>query len=541
MRMVWATESVSAMANTAAFDDPARGERRDRWRGRFAGLLAAMAMLAVIVVLRPLVDAVSLLDTMADALLLVLPISVFSWFLDVFGPQAKTLLLVGLVVVLLLIGAWLGGMFARQTAGSRRLRWAQATVYGGVVLLCTAGFMLLFLNDRMPSAVSGANLLRSMLLLAVASLAFAFVMAAALMLLRRSDPAPVAAVDAVPQATLEAATSRRTFLTWAGLLAATVAGVLVVGQEVKRVAQRKTVAGSATGELPPAITPADDFYVVSKNFVDPDPHRGVDWSISIGGLVDSEITLSRQDLEALGSNTFVSTLTCISNRVGGPLISTAEWTGVPLHTVLEQAGVGEGAARVIFEGEDGYTDSIPVERALAPEPHIVWAMNGEPLPRLHGIPVRLIVPGLYGIKNVKWLTKITVTQDDYEGYWQQRGWTNGGVIKTSSRIDVPGDRGVIPAGTTEIGGIAFAGDRGVRKVEVSVDDGATWREATIRDNPSPTGLSWVIWTLPWQATPGAYTLVVRATDGKGELQTEKEVSELPDGASGWHHITVGVT
>jgi len=178
---------------------------------------------------------------------------------------------------------------------------------------------------------------------------------------------------------------------------------------------------------------------------------------------------------------------------------------------------------------------------MRPEPHIVWAMNGEPLPRLHGVPVRLIVPGLYGIKNVKWLTKITVTDEDYKGYWQQRGWTDDGIIKTSSRIDVPGDRGVIAAGPTEIGGIAFAGDRGISKVEVSTDDGQTWREATIRDNPSPAGLSWVIWTLPWQATTGAYTLVVRATDGNGSLQTSDEAPDLPDGASGWHRITVGVT
>jgi DMSO/TMAO reductase YedYZ molybdopterin-dependent catalytic subunit len=397
--------------------------------------------------------------------------------------------------------------------------------------------MVLFAQDRTPDAVGGTRFLPSVLTLALASLAFALVLALAVMLLRRQDPAP----DAAPDDAERMGTSRRGFLTWAGLLAATVAGVLVVGQEVRRVAQRKTVAGGGTGELPPAITPNDDFYVISKNFLDPDPDRGPDWSFSVGGLVDQEMTLSRRDLEAMGSETFVSTLTCISNPIGGSLISTAEWTGVPLATVLERAGVGEGAIKVIFEGEDGYTDSIPIERALEPEPHIVWAMNGEPLPRLHGEPVRLIVPGLYGIKNIKWLTKMTVTADEYEGYWQQRGWTDVAVIKTSSRIDTPGNREVIPAGAAEIGGIAFAGDRGISKVEVSTDDGETWREATIRENPSPDGLSWVIWSMPWQATPGAYTLVVRATDGAGEVQTSHRAGELPDGASGWHRIRVGVT
>jgi DMSO/TMAO reductase YedYZ molybdopterin-dependent catalytic subunit len=525
------------MATGTPLDLHTRQARRDRWRGRLAGLLAALAMLTVIVALRPLIDAVSLLDTLADALLLILPIEVFQWFLEIFGKQAKTLLLVGLVGGLLVLGLWLGGMFARQTAGSRRFKWPQASVYGAVIFLCTAGFVVLFVNDRMPNALSGSRFPLTMLTLAAAAVAFALVMAAVLMLLRRGDPAPDVAVAAADAPTAD----RRRVLTWAGLGAAALAGLIVVGRDVQRVAGRKTVATGATGELPPAITPNDDFYVISKNFVDPNPDRGPDWSVAIDGLVDEEVTLSRADLEAMGNASFVSTLTCISNPIGGDLISTAEWTGVPLVKVLERVGVKDTAIKAIFEGEDGYTDSIPVERLMRPEPHLVWAMNGEPLPRLHGTPVRLIVPGLYGIKNIKWLTKITLTDEDYQGYWQQRGWTDEGVVKTSSRIDVPGDRSVVEPGLVEIGGIAFAGDRGVSKVEVSTDDGETWRAATIRDNPSPDGLSWVIWTMPWQASSGTYTLAVRATDGAGEMQTSERVGELPDGASGWHRIRVVVT
>jgi len=162
------------------------------------------------------------------------------------------------------------------------------------------------------------------------------------------------------------------------------------------------------------------------------------------------------------------------------------------------------------------------------------------VPCRRGTPVRVIVPGLYGIKNIKWLTKITVTNDDYQGFWQQRSWTDEAIIKTSSRIDVPGNRDVLAAGAVEIGGVAFAGDRGISKVEVSMDDGASWVEAAIAENPSPAGLSWVIWKLDWVAKPGTYDLVVRATDGTGEVQTDEPAPELPDGASGWHRISVGV-
>jgi DMSO/TMAO reductase YedYZ molybdopterin-dependent catalytic subunit len=177
---------------------------------------------------------------------------------------------------------------------------------------------------------------------------------------------------------------------------------------------------------------------------------------------------------------------------------------------------------------------------MRPEVMLVWKMNGEPLPKAHGMPVRVIVPGLYGIKNVKWLTKLTVTDEDYQGYWQEREWTDDATIKTSSVIKEPGKRGVLSAGPTEIRGYAFAGDRGISKVEVSTDGGDTWGEARLTENPSPNGFSWVFWGMPWVPVEGTYTLVCRATDGEGTLQTEEEADELPDGASGWYSLQVGV-
>jgi DMSO/TMAO reductase YedYZ molybdopterin-dependent catalytic subunit len=460
----------------------------------------------------------------------------FSLSLDVFGAQAKTMLLAGLLIVFLLVGAWIGRSYARRTAGARRVMWVQAVTFGLAVFGLSALFMVWFVSDRSPDAIAGSKVFQVLVQLSIEAAVFTVEQAVALSALRTQDAAPGVEVGQADVARL----SRRRLTTRTAAFAGAAAGAVVIGRAVAMVANRPTVGVTTPGEISPAITANDDFYVISKNFVDPHPDRGDEWSVTIDGLVKQELKLTRSDLEALAGPDFVSTLTCISNPIGGPLMSTAKWHGAPLAEVLRKAGVGPGAVDVMMTGEDDYQDSIPIERALAPEPMLGWEMNGEPLPRLHGAPVRLIVPGLYGIKNVKWLTRITVTNDNFKGFWQERGWTDVGTIKTSSRFDVPGDRDVVAAGKVEIGGVAFAGDRGISKVEVSKDGGDTWLEATIRDNPSPGGLSWVIWAMDWVAKPGTYDLVVRATDGSGEVQTDEHASELPDGASGWHRITVGV-
>ena len=509
---------------------------RDRNRGLAAGVLATLAMLVVVVITRQLSDVSSLIDAMADALLLFLPMSLFSLSLDLFGAQAKTMLLVGLLLVLIGIGALIGRSYARQTAGARRVMWTRAITIGLAIFGVCAAFMLWFVSDRSPDAIAGQRVVPVLLQLALEAAVFSVVLAVALFALRNQDAVPGVEVTDAEADRL----SRRRLTTRIAAIAAAAGGVAVLGRTVAKVANRPTVGVTAPGEISLAITPNEDFYVISKNFVDPHPDRGDNWSITIDGVVNQELKLTRSDLEAMAAPEFVSTLTCISNPIGGPLISTARWHGAPLADVLRKAGVGPGAVDVILTGEDDYTDSIPIERALAPEPMLVWEMNGEPLPRLHGTPVRLIVPGLYGIKNVKWLTKITVSNENYDGFWQDRGWTDTAIIKTSSRIDVPGNRDVLAAGKIEVGGIAFAGDRGISKVELSTDGGDAWTEVMIRENPSPGGLSWVIWSMDWVAKQGAYDFVVRATDGTGELQTDKHASELPDGASGWHRITVGV-
>jgi DMSO/TMAO reductase YedYZ molybdopterin-dependent catalytic subunit len=423
--------------------------------------------------------------------------------------------------------------YAAQTAGARRPVWPKVQAWAAGITAVLSLVLLLVAGSETPDVMSGGNAVRSVVAVALGAEAWAVVTAVALQLLRRDDVAaqPVAGAPGI---------DRRRAISLAAMGAVAVGAAAVVGREVQRVATRKVVGAESAGQLPPAITPTDDFYVISKNFMDPSPERGDDWSLEVGGLVERPGTISRAELEALAGAEFVSTLTCISNEVGGNLIGTARWTGAPLAAVLERFGVRPNAVDLVAEGEDGYTDSFPIERALSPEPHVVWAMNGEPLPRLHGTPVRLIVPGLYGIKNVKWLTKLTVSGEDYQGFWQDRGWTDEATIKTQSQIRVPRRGEVLAAGRHEIGGLAFAGDRGIRAVEVSFDGGESWREATIAANPSDAGLSWVIWTYPWDATPGEHTLAVRATDGEGTVQTAEEALSLPDGASGYHRVPVVV-
>ncbi len=515
--------------------DPAR---RNRYRGLAAGMLGAMAMIAVSILLRPYTGSVSVLDTIADATLLAMPISVFSFLLETFGTQAKTLFLVGLIVLLVLLGGGLGQRYAGRTAGARRAMWAPVQGYAIGITVVLGLFLVVIAGFQTPDAVRGTKALWAFAVVALGAEAWAIVTVVTMMALRRGDPHPEASPES--QASGGMAIDRRRAVSMAGAAAVALGSIAVVGREIQRVAGRKTVGTASAGEIPPPITPTDEFYVISKNYIDPDPERGDDWEVEVTGLVDNPGTISRAELEELAGPDFVSTLTCISNPMDGPLIGTARWSGAPLAKVLERFGVGANVFDVVGEGQDGYTDSFPIEKALAPETHIVWAMNGEPLPRLHGTPVRLIVPGLYGIKNVKWLTKLTLTADDYQGYWQDRGWTDSAIIKTQSHFDVPEGRDVLVAGTQTIGGVAFAGDRGISLVEVSFDDGDSWEEATIAENPSPAGLSWVIWTMEWVATPGSYALVVRATDGEGNLQPAEDAPTLPDGASGYHRIRVGV-
>lgn len=256
------------------------------------------------------------------------------------------------------------------------------------------------------------------------------------------------------------------------------------------------------------------------------------------GLVEKPLTLTYEELTRLPPVTQHATLECISNEVGGDLISNALWKGVRLRDLLVRAGLKPGASEVILRARDGYSDGFPLKKALEDGTILAWEMNGKSLERQHGFPVRVIVPGIYGMKNVKWLTELEVANFDYKGYWESRGWADEAVYKTMSRIDILESLTLKRGEPGYLGGIAFTGDRGIRAVEISLD-GGPWRAATVKPALGP--YTWVLWAYEW--TPreaGTYTIKVRAIDGKGEIQTEIVRPPLPDGASGHHAVKMTV-
>ena len=292
--------------------------------------------------------------------------------------------------------------------------------------------------------------------------------------------------------------------------------------------------------LTPEITSVADHYQVDVNLVQPTV-EAEGWTLSVGGAVEQPLEFSfetlQQEFEVVEE---FSVLSCISNPVGGPLVGHSAWRGVRLQDVLAAAGSRPGAMDVVFKAADGYTDSIPLEIALDPSVILAVAQNGEPLTREHGFPCRVRVPGIYGMKNVKWLQSIEVVETDYKGYWMKRGWSDSAVVKTQSRIDLAGDDGTATVGAeTWIAGIAWAGDRGIDGVEVSVDGGDSWEAAQLKDPVSE--LSWRLWAYRWTPDRAGNTKVMcRATDGTGEVQSAERTEPHPAGAAGYHALEVEV-
>jgi DMSO/TMAO reductase YedYZ molybdopterin-dependent catalytic subunit len=322
---------------------------------------------------------------------------------------------------------------------------------------------------------------------------------------------------------------RRAFFRYFGL------GFLATG--VSSPAEAGTFFWKRMFAIPPRdttfITPNDKFYLVNYGAIPDVPIAS--WKLTLSGYVKRPVTLTYADILSRPSVEAMVTLECIDTLPGGSTISNAVWQGIPLKDVLEEAGLEPGATDVVFYAAEGYSDSIPLSRVMEGDVLLAHSMNGAALPRDHGFPLRVIAPGLYGIKNVKWLIAIEVTDYDYKGYWQQRGWTDEGHIKVTSRIDSPGHYQTIKEKETEIRGIAFGGANGVGKVEISTDGGKGWHPAVIAQAGPPT--SWVLWRYHWRIPhPGAYTIVVRATDGKGQPQPTPILQAYPAGSSGLHTI-----
>ena len=286
------------------------------------------------------------------------------------------------------------------------------------------------------------------------------------------------------------------------------------------------------------ITSNEQYYVVSKNLLADPVVNGQSWSLTVNGAVEKPYTLTYDELSALPMKQQYESMECISNEVGGPYMSSAFWEGIPLANLLQRAGgVKAGATKVVLYAVDDYSDSIHLSKALEPTTLVALHMNGQTLPTGHGYPARLLVPGIYGMKHVKWINRIEVTTQDYQGYWQLRGWSDQADLRLTSRIDVPLAGLTLKAGIpTYIAGVAFSGNKGISEVDVSVDAGKTWQKATLKQPFS--NLTWVLWELPWTPTKGAYTVVVRAVDMQGNVQDPQKAPPLPNGSSGYHTVSL---
>ncbi|MCV7228498.1 molybdopterin-dependent oxidoreductase [Mycolicibacterium komossense] len=296
---------------------------------------------------------------------------------------------------------------------------------------------------------------------------------------------------------------------------------------------------------PTFITSNADFYRIDTALSVPQLSQQ-EWRLKIHGMVDHEITYGFQDLHDLEVIEKVVTLTCVSNPVGGDLISNATWTGYRVRDLLAKAGIHPQADMVLSTSIDGFTAGTPVEALTdGRDALLAIGMNGQPLPIEHGYPARLVVPGLYGyVSATKWVVDLELTRfDRAKAYWTRLGWSERGPIKTESRVDVPRSGQDMAAGPVTFGGVAWAQTRGIRTVEVRIDSPAgqgIWQPAQL--GASYSNDTWRLWSFPWQAsTPGQHTITVRATDNTGAVQTADIADPVPDGASGWHGVDFTVT
>jgi DMSO/TMAO reductase YedYZ molybdopterin-dependent catalytic subunit len=497
--------------------------REPRWVGPAAGVGAAAVALGVAELVAAFTNARSApLVAVGGVVVDSVPGPVKNFATSTFGTHDKTALLIGTTVLLALFAALLGALAVRDL----RFGLAGIVVFGLIGLAAAvtrAGAGPLDVLPSVLGALAGAWTLSTLL---------------------RARDAPEL--------------DRRRFLVESG---GVLVGAVVVGLIGRQLGERRDVtAARAQVTLPapaspaPALPAAADMQVVdqsrfvtaNKDFYRIDTALAVPqvdpktWQLRIHGKVRKPVTLTFDQLLARPMIERYVTLACVSNEVGGDLISNAKWLGVPVRDLLAEAGPLPGADQVVGRSVDGFTTGSPTEVLMdGRDAMLAVGMNGEPLPIEHGFPVRMVVPGLYGyVSATKWITELELTSfADFSAYWVPRGWSAQAPIKTESRIDTPRDGSRPKRGQVIVAGVAWAQHRGIGKVEVRVDNGA-WQPATLGAVPSVD--TWRQWEWAWPATPGDHKLSVRATDNGGATQTQQEAPPDPDGATGWHTISVTV-
>ncbi|MEV7726406.1 molybdopterin-dependent oxidoreductase [Streptomyces sp. NPDC087917] len=510
--------------------------------GAVAGVVAAGAGLAcaqlVAAFVRPEANPVT---AIGGAVVDRTPVAVKEWAIRSFGTSDKTALAVGILVGLAAVAAATGILALRHPRTGAALAGAVGLL-GAVAALGRPGAGV---KDALPSLAAGL----------VAAGVLRLLVSAA----RRPTP-----VGGRPGGTWPM--DRRAFGRLAG---ATVAASAVAGYAGRRLGAHGAAGATASRTdlvLPaparpappvpagadlrvpgtgPFLTPARDFYRVDTALVIPRIDAGA-WRLRIlGEGVSRPLTLSLPDLLARPLVVHDITLTCVSNEVGGPYAGNARWLGVRLADLLREAGVrppseGGPADQLVARSVDGMTLGTPVETVMdGREALLAVGMNGEPLPFAHGFPVRMVVPGLYGyVSACKWLRELRLTTfAAYDAYWVRRSWAARAPVKTQSRIDTPRPFARVAAGRVAVAGVAWAQHRGIARVEVRAD-GGPWQDA--RRGTADGVDTWRQWVWEWAAPSGEHRLEVRATDGDGAVQPESRSGTVPDGATGWHSVTVRV-
>ena len=567
----------------------------------FVGGLAAGAIAVAVSLLVRLFAGGSFLPEIASQTLFSLtPGQVESRAVETLGPLAKysaligavaaTIILYGLISLLSLSGRLYSRLRSKGYIGNA----IQSSVLAYVILIFVGVILFALAETDIQTKFSSIGMLSIYLILP--NIAFGFVLCSffygkmlpstlqrPIMFSKKQPTSGTTAPSHTTDKESEIDYKKRQFLR-AGIASAVALPILYFGlgslisprQEVQKSTssllsqfRRRSAESKPVGFEDPRLAPllaseitsTEFFYRIDKNPIVPVVMAST-WKLTVKGLVAKPLEMKYTELRNMSSIEEFATLECVSNKLDGDLISTAVWKGVRLKDILEKAQVMSHAKYIVFRCYDGYDVGIPLERGLAEGTILAYDMNGASLTAEHGYPVRAIVPGLYGMMNPKWITEIELVDSIYKGYWQRKGWANNAKYNTHSFIVIPGNAAVgkrfsnIAASSAiarsssssssssselvPIAGVAFAGDRGIAKVEVSTDGGTTWKDARLKDPLSP--YTWVLWAVEVNAAAGKgnnhYKIIARATDKTGKIQTAEIADPFPNGATGYPMINV---
>jgi len=535
------------------------------------GLAAGAVAIAISLIIRSFAAGPFIPELASQTLFSLTPGQFESQAVANFGPLAKYSAFAGAIIAnFILYGLF--AIFVRRL--QRRFPWKGyvgkailSSVVAYVILLIVTISLVTITETR--THTQPTSIIRLVLSLILPQIAFGFTLSSFYEKVRRPSRKPV--VEKPSEAPTEIDYKKRALLR-AAIASAVALPILYLGLNRLFSTQEVQLPSSSSLSLLPLqskskplgfedprlaplldseVTPTYLFYRIDINPIVP-VVDAISWTLTVKGLVNNPLTITYEEIKSMPSVKEYATLQCVSNKIGGDLTSTALWKGVRLKDVLQKAQVKPGAKYIAVRCYDGYDVGIPLERGLLDGSILAYEMNLAPLTSEHGYPVRAIVPGLYGMMNPKWITEMELVDNVYEGYWARNGWTNVATEDTHSFIVIPGQApvrvrfrnldveniNIVPGQKVPVAGIAFAGDRGIAKVEVSTDGGVTWKSASIKDPLSK--YTWVLWTAGFTpaTAQGNYRIVVRATDKTGKVQTAEVRPPFPDGATGYHMINI---